>query len=296
MTPDPATRAELEKALTDSTLIPRLVARGDAAFNTKITEIHDRECDRMRSEIIDLVLPLLAARDAALATALADGPPGQWICRTCGFRLSTMLLRASDGAVGIDVRPVEDICPNDGSSMRPVTWKEDALNSDRVGIEQMKRADAAEARLRELCDEIAADLSPGNENVKQGEWVAALRDIRQVKLSALGNCATLEARLKAMSEWLQFHAHEAQRRSDAACDTYNPDLSRRVNGGIAITCLNALALLDAAPVAAMCEAATVRPNGATTGPYPRCVLAFGHPGAHFFQMSDAAPVGEKETP
>ncbi len=72
------------------------------------------------------------------------GPPGQWRCPTCGFVLMKMKLRASDMAVGVDARPVEDVCPNDGASLRPKTWKEDALDSDRVGREQMHRADIAE--------------------------------------------------------------------------------------------------------------------------------------------------------
>lgn len=37
------------------------------------------------------------------------GPPGRWICQTCGFQVTKAFLRASDGAVGVDARPVEDI-------------------------------------------------------------------------------------------------------------------------------------------------------------------------------------------
>lgn len=100
----------------------------------------------------------LTAETEKLEAEHADGPPGQWICRTCGFRLSKMVLRASDMAVGIDDRVVEDICPNEGSSMRRVTWKEDALASDRVGIEQMKRADKAESQRDDLAQAVRAAL------------------------------------------------------------------------------------------------------------------------------------------
>lgn len=91
----------------------------------------------------------------ALSAKLRDaeneiGPPGHWICPTCGFVLMKMMLRPSDMAVGIDARDVQDICPNDGSSMRRKTWKEDALDSDRVGREQMKRADELESKLQEV--------------------------------------------------------------------------------------------------------------------------------------------------
>lgn len=79
-----------------------------------------------------------------------DGPPGRWICRTCGFQITRAILRAHDGAVGVDRSVVEDICPNDGSSMRRVTWKEDAEDANRVGLEQMQRADRAESALEKL--------------------------------------------------------------------------------------------------------------------------------------------------
>ena len=85
--------------------------------------------------------------------ALADGPDGAWICETCGFVALKMLLRATDGAVGIDSCEVQDVCPNDGTSLRRKTWKEDAIDSDRVGREQMQRASEAEAKVEALTAE-----------------------------------------------------------------------------------------------------------------------------------------------
>ena len=87
----------------------------------------------------------------SLTTLRDDGPP-VWICDVCHFEVTKMLLRASDGAVGPDRREVQDICPNDGTSLRRLTWKEDAQRADRVAIEQMKRADAAEAKLEQPCE------------------------------------------------------------------------------------------------------------------------------------------------
>lgn len=100
--------------------------------------------------------------------AKSDGPPGRWICQTCGFQVTKAFLRAHDGAVGIDARPVEDVCPNDGTSLRRIIWKEDAADANRVGMEQMQRADTAERALAEAEIEIArleallkeADIDP----------------------------------------------------------------------------------------------------------------------------------------
>ena len=73
------------------------------------------------------------------------GPPGRWVCPTCGFMLTTAILRASDGAVGVNRRPVEDICPNDGSSLRP--GLPDAANEKAwllyQQLPEMKRLNAA---------------------------------------------------------------------------------------------------------------------------------------------------------
>jgi hypothetical protein len=87
--------------------------------------------------------------EARAAEQAADGPPGTYLCDTCGFIAQKFMLRAADMAVGIDLRDHHEVCPNDGTPMRRKTWKEDALDSDRVAREQMARADAAEAKVAE---------------------------------------------------------------------------------------------------------------------------------------------------
>jgi hypothetical protein len=88
-----------------------------------------------------------------MALVEQDGPGHRWVCQTCGFTVMKAFLRASDGAVGPDTREVEDVCPNDGTSLRRLTWKEDAAAAYCVGLEQMKRADAAEAALARVTQE-----------------------------------------------------------------------------------------------------------------------------------------------
>lgn len=97
--------------------------------------------------------------------------PGAWVCNTCGFRLQKMKIRAADMAVGVDNAVVEDICPNDGTSMRALTWKEDAEASDRVGREYMARADAADALLRQVVIAWASD--------EDGEMEDAIETLRK---------------------------------------------------------------------------------------------------------------------
>lgn len=89
-------------------------------------------------EAADHLSALQQQRDEAIYV------PHQWKCAMCGFVVSKMLLRASDGAVGIDRREIQDVCPNDGTSLTRVTWEESALESGERAIAEMKRAEAAE--------------------------------------------------------------------------------------------------------------------------------------------------------
>lgn len=50
--------------------------------------------------------------------------PGAWICDKCGFQLQKNILYTGDGAIGADTSPINNVCPNDGILMRPLTWRE----------------------------------------------------------------------------------------------------------------------------------------------------------------------------
>jgi hypothetical protein len=69
--------------------------------------------------------------------------------------LTKAILRASDGAVGMDTREVQDICPNDGTTLRRVTWQEEAADANRVAMEQMKRVVQLETTIAQQREEIA---------------------------------------------------------------------------------------------------------------------------------------------
>ncbi len=79
-------------------------------------------------------------RDAELA-ALREQVyvPNQWVCPTCGFVLSKMLLRASDGAVGIDTTEVQEICSNDGSSLVRLTYEQASAENGKNAVENAQR-------------------------------------------------------------------------------------------------------------------------------------------------------------
>lgn len=106
-------------------------------------------------EPLNAEIARLRAENQAKAAGLLV--PGEWVCDTCGFRLHKMTLRASDGAVGVSTEDVRDICNNDGTALRPVTWREEAEEARRIAMQQMDacraaehRAEAAESRVTKL--------------------------------------------------------------------------------------------------------------------------------------------------
>lgn len=50
--------------------------------------------------------------------------PGAWICDKCKFILQKNTLHARDGSVSANTSPINERCPNDGTLMRPYTWRE----------------------------------------------------------------------------------------------------------------------------------------------------------------------------
>lgn len=65
--------------------------------------------------------------------------PGAWTCGKCQFRLQENILFAGNGAISadtsLDTSPVNERCPNDGSLMRPLTWREVNEELYEKGIE-----------------------------------------------------------------------------------------------------------------------------------------------------------------
>lgn len=89
---------------------------------------------------------------------------------------------------------------------------------------RIKREDAliaAVGHYAALCDktlaEVARHLSLQNENVRRGDVLAAIRDLAQVKVSALGNCETLERRVLALTAELAALDPKAADRVEALC-------------------------------------------------------------------------------
>lgn len=62
--------------------------------------------------------------------------PGAWICDKCGFILQQNYLHSADGQISANESDHVEGCPNDGTAMRGLTWRE--VNThlfDRLALE-----------------------------------------------------------------------------------------------------------------------------------------------------------------
>lgn len=115
------------------------------------------------SEAADQITSLMEERDAAELFV-----PGEFCCAKCGFTLSQFTLSASTGQVGSRDHPGEK-CPNDGSPLWRVTWKQRASDHYDRATQEIARAEAAEAQLaamRAALEKSAAHLVMSSEQVQ----------------------------------------------------------------------------------------------------------------------------------
>jgi len=88
----------------------------------------------------DMLRCKVASLEAALDTAQAEAArceglayvPGYSQCTTCGFHLVSNVIDASFGRIGVDLNAEPEPCPNDGTTMRLVSWKQRCLESEAM--------------------------------------------------------------------------------------------------------------------------------------------------------------------
>jgi hypothetical protein len=75
---------------------------------------------------------------------------GSWFCPLCNFVLYKSILSTRDGNVYVDNEPFNEICPNDGQMMHPMTLSKAYDNLVAACESQINRAVKAELRLSKL--------------------------------------------------------------------------------------------------------------------------------------------------
>lgn len=90
---------------------------------------------------------IVVKRTSTTAPAAApEAVPGQWKCDQCGFVLVTVAINPATGASGPQTVIAQGDCPNDGTPMRSLTWRE-------LAIAQRDGQKFLEGRMLELSDE-----------------------------------------------------------------------------------------------------------------------------------------------
>ncbi len=72
---------------------------------------------------------------------------GCWYCEKCGFTLQKSVLYVQSGNIGADNSPFNEVCPNDGQLMKPLTLRKAYDDLVAACETQIKRAVEAEDAL-----------------------------------------------------------------------------------------------------------------------------------------------------
>ena len=81
--------------------------------------------------------------------------PGVWECPHCGYVLHKNTLNVQNAIITPDRSPFNEVCPNDGKLMQPLTYKKAFTDLSTVCEQQISRAYQAEQML-----EIAINARP----------------------------------------------------------------------------------------------------------------------------------------
>jgi ribosomal protein L37AE/L43A len=89
-------------------------------------------------------------RDRMAELELKQCVPGAWVCPKCAFECHKAVINPQSGAVGIDTREHYEICPNDMTAMKRLTWKEHAEGLARVAEQVLIERTALRTKLASM--------------------------------------------------------------------------------------------------------------------------------------------------
>lgn len=102
------------------------------------------------------ILELETRLNEALAQLQVDQwIKGQWKCPKCEFVLSKNVLSMRDCNIYANAEPFNEVCPNDGQAMKPLSYKESYLDICKCCEQQVERAVKVEQERTSLLAQIA---------------------------------------------------------------------------------------------------------------------------------------------
>jgi len=90
--------------------------------------------------------------------------PGAWVCDKCSFTLQKSVLNANTGGITANDEPFNEHCPNDGTLMRPATWKEFSESNYKASCDLLDEFSAIE-QLVGKCPLHGVQIFPPNADV-----------------------------------------------------------------------------------------------------------------------------------
>ncbi len=78
--------------------------------------------------------------------------PGAWACPTCSFSMTKNVIDMAAGEIGASLDRSREVCPNEGSTMLPVSWTQWADNTSEGLQELAEQRNVAELALKEITE------------------------------------------------------------------------------------------------------------------------------------------------
>lgn len=77
--------------------------------------------------------------------------PGEWQCPVCCFMAHRRILYAQDGSVAVNRNETPETCPNDGTPLEKVTYKQEYESARKVISDLFKQIEELKAGKTTLC-------------------------------------------------------------------------------------------------------------------------------------------------
>lgn len=111
--------------------------------------------------------------------------PGAWRCPKCNFTLQKSVLHVADGGISANTEPFNNVCPNDGTLMKPLTWREANKEFHTQHIADVEKIRAMEKEIAWRKEHMAES---DKELCQIEDWLGANGDVVQASSEVAAKC------------------------------------------------------------------------------------------------------------
>lgn len=157
---------EAQALRNHSQTLERLNERGGLGVDEALAVLANRRWERLdkikAAQWFNHLLREFNDRDAIM--------PGAWYCPQCDFRLQKSVLHASSGTITANTSPLNEICPNDGQMMKPLTWRKANEDWSKLLDRKIDESKILESQLNKEINrhkDIISELHRENDSLKK---------------------------------------------------------------------------------------------------------------------------------